>query len=105
MVTEAVAEKKCKVEGCKRPYRAKGYCNVHFRKWRRGELEKKPRYKICSEENCRGQIFRAGYCEKHYQAWIASKKGKNKGPEAVVASAPAAPAAPAPAEAPAAAKE
>lgn len=67
--------KKCSVEGCKRPYRAKGYCGVHFHKWRRGELSAKPRYKICSEENCRKPLFKFGLCETHYQTWIVSKKG------------------------------
>jgi hypothetical protein len=36
--------KACKVENCRRPYRAKGYCWFHYGKWRRGEL-KKPRRK------------------------------------------------------------
>lgn len=36
-------EKTCSVKGCKRPYRAKGYCNVHYKKWRKGELER-PRH-------------------------------------------------------------
>lgn len=31
-------EKACKIKGCKRPYRAKGYCNVHYRRWRKGDL-------------------------------------------------------------------
>ncbi len=38
--TLAREEKTCKLEGCKRPYRAKGYCNVHYRKWRKGGLER-----------------------------------------------------------------
>ncbi|MFH1653761.1 MAG: hypothetical protein ABIE74_06865 [Pseudomonadota bacterium] len=67
--------KTCKIEGCKRAYRAKGYCNVHFRKWRRGEIEAKPRYKTCSEEKCCKKIHRFGLCEQHYGAWMASKKG------------------------------
>lgn len=69
-------EKRCGVEGCKRPYRAKGYCNVHFRKWRKGELEARPRYRTCGEENCRKPFFKAGMCEQHYGAWLASKKGE-----------------------------
>ena len=47
---------KCSVEGCKRPYRAKGYCRTTTRLWRRGELEgHKARYKICSKEACRSR--------------------------------------------------
>lgn len=56
----------CSVEGCKRAYRAKGYCNVHFNKWRRGELAKKPRYKICGEENCHKPMVAWGLCQTHY---------------------------------------
>jgi hypothetical protein len=50
--TLARKEKKCRMDGCKRPYRAKGYCNVHYKSWRAGEL-KKTRYKICTKEGCR----------------------------------------------------
>ncbi|OGQ05273.1 MAG: hypothetical protein A3F82_01380 [Deltaproteobacteria bacterium RIFCSPLOWO2_12_FULL_44_12] len=67
--------KSCKIEGCKRAYRAKGFCNIHFHKWRRGELKQKPRYKICGEENCKKALFKFGMCEAHYQAWVASRKG------------------------------
>jgi len=79
----ATVGKPCSVEGCKRPYQAKGYCNVHYRKWRRGELDKKPRYNTCGEENCKKPTFRKGYCEQHYSAWSASKKPQ------VAAAAPA----------------
>lgn len=50
--TPARAQKKCKVEGCKRPYRAKAYCIMHYRLWRHGELPKS-RYKICTKEGCK----------------------------------------------------
>ena len=89
----ATESQNCKVEGCKRPYRSKGYCNAHFKKWRRGGLTKKARYKTCAEEGCRKALFKVGMCETHYQSWIASKK-----PVPVVAAAeptPAAPVAPA----------
>jgi hypothetical protein len=45
-------QKKCQMENCKRPYRAKGYCNVHYRLWRHHELPN-GRYKICTKEGCR----------------------------------------------------
>jgi len=83
---EASKERSCKVEGCKRPYRAKGYCNIHFRKWRRGEMPKKPYYRICSTENCRAETFKGGMCKQHYEAWIASKHPQ----EAAAPEAPAA---------------
>ena len=84
-------EQKCKIEGCKRPYRAKGYCTVHFNKWRRGELAKKARYKTCTQEGCRKASFRNGICETHFN----EKLGKKNPP---VAAAPEA--APSPEAAP-----
>ncbi len=64
--TEASREnKKCQMEGCKRPYRAKGYCNVHYRKWRHAELPHS-RYKTCTKEGCRKpRTFPGSLCEEH----------------------------------------
>lgn len=74
--TTTKATKACQIQGCKRPYRAKGYCVVHYQKWRRGEIEgERPRYRTCREENCRKPTHKAGLCEAHYSAWSASKKG------------------------------
>lgn len=64
--TEKTAEQKCAVEGCKRPYRAKGYCVTHYKKWRRGEMEgHKARYKLCSKEGCKKPTGRYGLCDEH----------------------------------------
>ncbi len=89
-----VEAKKCKIKDCKRPYRAKGYCNVHYKSWRKGEYGKK-RYKTCSTEGCRKPMVKKGMCEQHYGAWSASKKGGPAGaPEAPTpAAAPASPSA------------
>jgi hypothetical protein len=59
------AEAKCSVEGCKRPYRAKGYCFFHFKKWRQGDLPHS-RYKTCSKAECRKPAARRGLCETHF---------------------------------------
>lgn len=59
-------ERKCSVEGCKRPYRAKGYCVTHYKTWRRGELEgHRARYKLCSKEGCKKPAGRYGLCDEH----------------------------------------
>jgi len=86
-VTEQTRQ--CKIDGCKRPYRAKGYCRTHYQDWRRGEL-RKPRYKTCNQgvnklkhgekKECLKRIFRAGLCEAHYQARFA--KGETKADKA-----------------------
>ena len=59
-------KKACSVEGCKRPYRAKSYCVVHYQAWRRGEVEgHKGRYKLCSKEGCRKPAGKWGVCDEH----------------------------------------
>ncbi|MBI4412504.1 MAG: vegetative protein [Deltaproteobacteria bacterium] len=73
----------CRVEKCKRPYRAKGYCNAHYKKWRRGELTK-GRYKTCAQEACRKKRFQRGLCEEHYKTAF----GKKEEGAAVAASLP-----------------
>ncbi len=72
----------CKVEGCKGPYRARGYCRVHYQKWRRGKLPR-PRFKTCNhgvnklkrgeKKECLQPVFRRGLCEEHYQAKYGKK--------------------------------
>ncbi len=63
--TPARSAKKCSVESCKRPYRAKSFCNVHYRLWRHGELPH-PRYKICTKEGCRKpRALPGSLCEEH----------------------------------------
>ncbi|MBN2577172.1 MAG: hypothetical protein JXP73_21605 [Deltaproteobacteria bacterium] len=69
--TEAAPAKKCRVEKCKRPVRAKGYCRKHYAAWRRGKLGKKHRYKICSKEGCRKPAVAGGVCAEHKKGAVA----------------------------------
>lgn len=79
--------KTCKIKGCKRPYRAKGYCNVHYQKWRKGELEK-ARYQTCNfgvnklkrgeKKECLKPVFRGGLCEEHYRASFKRKSASSE---------------------------
>jgi hypothetical protein len=81
--TEAAetADQKCSKEGCKRPYRAKGYCVTHYKLWRRGEVEgHKSRYKICSKEACKKVAGRYGLCDEH--RGTAPKEGEAPAPAA-----------------------
>lgn len=81
--TAKAESEKCGVEGCKRPYRAKGYCDLHFKKWRNGELAHGP-YKTCLESGCRKPRKASALCEDHEK----SKLGKKGGGEAASAAAP-----------------
>jgi len=72
-MTEATSDEKktaegkarrCKIKGCKRPFRAKGYCVTHYKAWRRGELPR-ARYRRCKKEGCGKPMARRGYCAEH----------------------------------------
>jgi hypothetical protein len=61
----AAGDDKCRVEKCKQPVRAKGYCRKHYAAWRRGKIGKKQRYNICSKEGCRKPAVAGGVCAEH----------------------------------------
>ncbi len=66
------AKQHCKMKSCKREYRAKGYCRVHYKKWRRGEYGL-ARYKTCGDKaGCRKPMAmnRQGFCEEHFQNYF-----------------------------------
>lgn len=56
----------CKAEPCDKEVRAKGYCDRHYRKWRKG-LMGKPRHRSCNEKDCGKAPHRRGLCEAHYE--------------------------------------
>jgi hypothetical protein len=88
---KAAGKKTCSVAGCRRAYRAKGFCFFHYKKWRRGEVEGRPGRWLgtCSKAECKKQAVQHGLCPEHFQAWTKSRK-KNQ-----VGAADAAPATPA----------
>ena len=71
-VAKGGGENACSVKDCKRPYRAKGYCFFHYKKWRQGELPHS-RYRTCSKTECRKRVFKAGLCEQHFNERRAGK--------------------------------
>lgn len=71
----------CKGDGCSKEVRAKGYCDRHYRQWRKGKLPK-ARYSTCNAENCRKPRSRRGLCEEHYAKEYAKKGGTAATPAA-----------------------
>src|SRR5262245_49989270 len=55
----------CRVEKCRQPVRAKGYCRKHYMAWRRGDVGDHHRYKTCSKEACRKPRTKGGLCDEH----------------------------------------
>jgi hypothetical protein len=73
------AGKACSVGECKRPYRAKGYCYFHYKKWRQGDLPHS-RYRVCSKPECRTKAVRHGLCEKHFDETYKAPKAEKPAP-------------------------
>ena len=81
----------CQVSGCKEKYRAKGYCNRHYRMWRRG-LFGKSYYSRCAQKGdkkCTKPSFQAGLCEEHFGE-LQKKRAAKRGVAAPATPAPAA---------------
>jgi hypothetical protein len=55
----------CKAASCAREVRAKGYCDRHYPKWRKGKLGK-PRHRSCNEKSCGKAPIRRGLCADHF---------------------------------------
>jgi hypothetical protein len=75
----------CKAKDCAREAVGKGYCRMHFRLWKAGEMPK-PRYKTCTFEKCHKQRFgTSSLCQEHFNA----KHGRVAAPATASAEAPA----------------
>lgn len=56
---------RCSVDGCESPYKAKGFCNAHYRRMlRHGFAEFPTRY--CSVEGCEEVHYGNGLCRLHH---------------------------------------
>lgn len=82
--------KSCQVGGCKRSYKAKGYCKAHYRQWRHGKFAK-ARFTRCHDYGCNKPMAmnRHGFCESHFQDFYVKGMEQHHAP-AAPAKAPAA---------------
>ena len=83
------AGKSCKVQSCKRTYRAKGYCSAHYRQWRHGKFAK-ARYTSCHDYGCHKPMAmnRHGFCEEHFQNFYVKGLEQTHAPVAAPAAKP-----------------
>jgi hypothetical protein len=76
----------CKFEGCAKDVVGKGYCDRHYRAWRRGKLPK-PRYRSCNTPGCNRPVDRRALCTEHFQSVYAKAKATGAGEGAPAGSA------------------
>lgn len=74
----------CKAENCEKDVRAKGYCDRHYRKWRKGAMGK-PRYRACNEKGCNKPRARMGLCTGHFTEKHSKKPAEGAAPPAAAA--------------------
>ncbi|HEX9766924.1 MAG TPA: HNH endonuclease [Nitriliruptorales bacterium] len=66
----------CSIDGCDRPHYGRGWCELHYRRWRahgdvraddpaRSEAGPRP----CAVEDCERDAESRGWCHGHYQRW------------------------------------
>lgn len=59
----------CIAEGCDREHSAKGYCDKHYKRFKKHgthELVRIRVSKVCTVHDCGMPYFSMGYCKKHY---------------------------------------
>lgn len=61
----------CKAEDCGKDAIAKGFCNKHYRRFKKhGDPLYKKELRICSIEGCGRKHEGLGYCNRHYQQYL-----------------------------------
>ena len=70
-----MAEAKSVKSRLQTPYRAKEYCNVHYKAWRQGEYGGKRRINIAAMKVAKTDV-QEGMCEQHYGAWTCLEKAQ-----------------------------
>jgi hypothetical protein len=71
--TSAAEPSTCKAASCDKSIRAKGYCDRHYRAWRKGKLGK-PRHPSCNESGCGRAPLRRGLCQEHFAKHYSKAK-------------------------------
>ena len=77
-----MSKKICCVNGCDKEVHGLGYCNSHYRHYKRyGHPTDKPnKPTVCSVDGCNESVYRKGMCSKHYIEY-RFESNKNKEPK------------------------
>lgn len=70
-----MVKRQCSVEECSRPHLAKGYCRLHYYRWRNTGNPKKTKIvkehpAVCTVDGCNRPYRCKGFCEVHYQNYL-----------------------------------
>lgn len=67
-----MTERICSVEDCERGIIARGWCEMHYRRWKKhGDptFERQKEKLICSIDGCEKPFLARGWCRNHYYRW------------------------------------
>lgn len=65
--------KQCQVENCDQKYYCKGFCRIHYGRWKAHNdplITLKQKNRKCCIENCDGLHEARGFCNMHYKRWL-----------------------------------
>lgn len=64
----------CSVGGCELDAKARGWCQMHYRRWQRNGnprvLVRMKQPDVCSVDGCEHPCIARGWCVKHYHRWL-----------------------------------
>lgn len=78
-----MANRTCSIEGCEKPHSARGFCSMHYKRWRRGTDLNRPMRTAkgtCSIEGCEQKHYGRGWCAMHYGRWRYERERLNRPP-------------------------
>lgn len=67
-----MAQRTCTIDGCMKPHSARGYCPMHYRRFKKhGDAlyEPEPRPTECIIPDCGKKPYGHGWCQAHYAKW------------------------------------
>lgn len=63
-----MAERNCSIDGCERRVVGRGWCKLHWTRWRKhGDPNYVRPERACSTDGCESPHYARGLCDRHYQ--------------------------------------
>lgn len=71
-INKAVHKAPCSIAGCNKPSFGRGWCGMHYERWRRlgsTDLPRRSQKPKCSIAGCGRTVQARGWCHNHYTKW------------------------------------